>query len=184
MILIGLALLCLLTVPVRGGNLVKLAELRLRCLWLAPLALALQVVIVTIAPGGNPTIHAVVHLAAYALLGGFLWANRNVAGAPAISLGAALNTLAILINKGVMPASAAAQRIAGMRITSGFQNSAHVAHAHLIWLGDIIPVPGPWPLRNVLSIGDCVITIGTLILLHHACGGRTQQARSAPALKT
>lgn len=182
MILIVLALLCLVSVPLRGGDLRKLAELKLRCLWVAPLALTLQVLIVTVAPSGNPTIHALVHVITYALLGAFLWANRHIAGAPAISLGVAINTLAILANQGVMPASAAAQRIAGMRTTSGFQNSAHLAHAHLTWLGDIIPLPGPWPLRNVLSVGDCIITIGTLILLHHTCSARNQRAQHTAAL--
>ena len=39
MILIVLALLCVLTVPLRGGRLARLADLRLRGLWLPMLAL-------------------------------------------------------------------------------------------------------------------------------------------------
>ena len=182
MILIVLALLCLLSVPARGGDLSKLAEIKLRHLWLAPLALALQVLIVTVIPAGTPTVHAAVHVTTYVLIGCFLWTNRHVAGAPAISLGAALNALVIVLNKGVMPASAAAQRIAGMKLTSGFHNSAHLAHAHLTWLGDIIPVPGPWPLGNVLSIGDCIITAGTLVLLHRTCSTKRHRAHGAAAL--
>ena len=29
---------------------------------------------------------------------------------------------------------------------------------HLLWFGDIIPVP--WPLPNVLSVGDLIIYVG------------------------
>ena len=73
-----------------------------------------------------------------------------------------------------MPASATAMRIAGLTERAGFDNSALLAHPHLQWLGDVIPVPGPWPLQNVLSIGDCIIFAGMLMLLHRTCG------RSAP----
>lgn len=45
MILIVLALLCVLSVPLTGGRLGLLAELRLRGLWIPVLALAPQVVI-------------------------------------------------------------------------------------------------------------------------------------------
>jgi hypothetical protein len=168
MILIALAALCVLSVPLTGGHLQRLAEIKLRCLWSAPLALALQVLIVTIAPDGHRSIHVAIHLGTYALAGLFLWANRRVAGMCVIATGALLNTLAIVINGGVMPASATAQRLAGMIVPRGqFENSTHLAHPHLLWLGDVIPVPGPLP--NVLSIGDCIIFVGMLVLLHRTC---------------
>jgi hypothetical protein len=170
-ILIVLAVACVMTVPLTGGSLGQLAQLRLRWLWVAPTALALQVVIVTIAPGGNPILHAAVHVATYVLIGIFLWANRRIAGAQVIGLGTLSNTLAIVTNGGVMPASATAQRIAGLTEGTGFHNSGVIAHAHLLWLGDIIPVPGPLP--NVLSVGDLIIFTGMLVLLH-----RTARTRS------
>jgi len=170
MILIVLAALCVASVPLSGGRLTRLAELRLRWLWTAPTALALQVVIVTIAPGGDTTLHDVVHIATYVLAGAFLWANRGIAGVPLVALGAAANALAILLNGGVMPASSTAQRLAGLVEGAGFHNSAAVPHPHLLWLGDIIPVPGPLP--NVLSIGDCIIFAGMLVLLHRICRRR------------
>jgi hypothetical protein len=57
-----------------------------------------------------------------------------------------------------MPASRTAQHLAGLTEAGGFQNSAAVAHPSLLWLGDIIPVPGPSP--NVMSVGDCIIFFG------------------------
>jgi hypothetical protein len=71
-----------------------------------------------------------------------------------------------------MPASATAIRIAGLDHRAGFTNSALVGHPHLAFLGDVIPVPGPWPIGNVLSIGDLVIFAGALVVLHRACGSR------------
>lgn len=177
MILIVIAVLCIVTVPLTGGSLRRLANLKLRWIWLAPAALGLQVLIITIAPGGNMTLHALVHVGTYVLIGLFLWMNRTVAGAPVIGLGALANTTAIVANSGVMPASAAAQRLAGLTQGAGFHNSAALLHPHLLWLGDIIPVPGPLP--NVLSPGDCLIFVGMLVLLHLT--GRKRKAHLVAA---
>lgn len=167
MILIVLAALCVITVPLTGGSLGRLGELHLRWLWLAPVALAVQVVIVTIAPGGNMTLHAASHIGTYLLIGLFVWVNRGIPGMLVIGFGALANTIAIVANGGVMPASAAAQRVAGLTERGGgFHNAAALLHPQVPWLGDIIPVPGPLP--NVLSIGDCFIFAGLLILLHRA----------------
>ena len=168
MILIALAALCVLSVPLAGGRLARLATIELRYLWLAPLAVALQVLIVTLAPYGHRSIHVAIHLGTYALAALFLWVNRRIAGMAVIGAGALLNTLAIVVNGGVMPAWTAAQRLAGLVVQAGrFENSTHLAHPHLPWLGDVIPVPGPLP--NVLSIGDCFIFAGMLVLLHRTC---------------
>jgi hypothetical protein len=63
-------------------------------------------------------------------------------------------------------ASRTAERLAGLHVEAGLQNSAPIAHPHLRWLGDI---PWPGPLPNVLSVGAVVIYAGTLVLLHWAC---------------
>ena len=173
MILIVLAALCMITVPLTGGSLSHLANLRLRWIWTAPLALGLQVLIVTIAPGGNMTLHALVHIGTYLLIGVFLWMNRTIPGAAVIGLGTLSNVTAIVANGGVMPASVTAQRLAGLAQGAGFHNSAILHHPHLLWLGDIIPVPGPLP--NVLSVGDCFIFIGMLVLLHRTSRRRAIQ---------
>lgn len=178
MILIALAALCIISVPLSGGRLVQLADLRLRGLAAPIIALGLQVTLVTILPGGNQQLHADVHIATYALIGMFLFANRHIAGMTMIAAGAAANALAITLNGGVMPASRSAQHMAGL-VERGhvFHNSAALAHPHLLWLGDILPVPGPLP--NVLSIGDCAIFLGMLVLLHRA--SRPRVVKVSPA---
>ena len=167
MILIALALVCLLSVPLTGGHLGRLAHTWVRATWVPVLALAVQVGIVSVAAGGDPTLHRVLHIATYALIATFLWANRRLPGVPVILAGAVANAAAIIANAGVMPASATAERLAGLHLGTGFHNSAPVTHPMLLWLGDVIPWPGPLP--NVLSVGDCLIYAGTLVLVHRVC---------------
>jgi len=167
MVLIALALICVATVPLTGGNLAQLADLRLRGLWIPLVALAIQVIITVVVPTGSMALHRGLHVATYVMIGMFLWANRRLAGIRLLTLGAACNAAAIIANLGVMPASRSAERLAGLSLRAGFDNSAPVQHAHLAWLGDIIPWPGP--LHNVLSIGDLLIFAGTMVLLHRSC---------------
>ena len=93
------------------------------------------------------------------------------------AIGAILNILAIVTNDGTMPASSFALRVSGIDVSGGFENSGHVAHANLAVLGDVIPVPGPWPIGNVLSIGDLLIYTGGFIVLHYACQSRLAWGR-------
>jgi hypothetical protein len=176
MLLVIAALACLVSVPLFGGRLARLASLDIQAAWAALAAAGLQVWI-TQSPGGSHALHVAMHLASYALVAVFLVANRRLVGMPVLALGAALNVLAISVNGGVMPASASALRIAGIDTSDGFANSAAVAHPHLLWLGDVIPVPGPWPIGNVLSVGDLLIFTGALYLLHRTCGSRLPLGR-------
>ena len=171
MLLVVTAVALVLSVPLAGGRLTRLADIRVRAVWAVLLAAAIQVAI-TQMPGGSHFVHAALHIFSYVLDAYFLFANRRLAGVPVVALGAGLNVVAITTNGGVMPASAAALRISGIASRAGFDNSAHLAHAHFALLGDIIPVPGPWPIGNVLSIGDLIIFVGALIVLHHASASR------------
>jgi hypothetical protein len=177
MLLVITALALVASVPLAGGRLSALAEIRPRAVWAVLLAAAIQVAITQMA-GGSHELHVVLHVLSYVLDAYFLYANRRLAGVPLVALGAALNVLAIVTNGGVMPASAGALRISGIASRPGFDNSAVLAHPHLAFLGDVIPVPGPWPIGNVLSIGDLIIFIGALVVLHLACGSRISRLRT------
>ncbi len=179
MILVVLACLCLASVPLTGGRLSRLGELPLRLAWGAPIALAVQVLIVTIAPGGHRSLHVALHLASYLVIAVVLCANLRLPGMKLIGTGAGANMLAIVLNGGVMPASAAAERFVHLNTHGGFQNSAPVAHPALLWLGDVIPIPGPLP--NVLSVGDCLIFLGALVLLHRTCRTPSSSGGTATA---
>jgi hypothetical protein len=180
MILVIAAVACLLTVPLTGGRLAALAELQIRQVWAILTAIVLQVVIVTLLPGGSHALHSAVHLVTYALAVWFVWANRRVPGMVLIALGGGLNILAISVNGGVMPAWPWALRAAGLHQDAGYHNSTAVAHAKLQFLGDVIPLPGPHPIANVLSIGDLILFAGLLVLLHRTC--RAPRGVSAPGI--
>src|SRR5262245_55108262 len=104
--LIGIATLAaLLSVPLFGGRLSALAEVRLKATWLAIGALAMQILIINIIPEGAGTWHRVVHLASYGVIALFVVVNRDIPFLWLIALGGACNFAAIAANNGVMPAS-------------------------------------------------------------------------------
>jgi hypothetical protein len=183
MLLVVIAIACIISVPLTGGRLSRLGELEVRATWAVLVSAAIQVVITSAVRGGDYALHVSLHVTSYALVAWFVFTNRRLIGMPFVALGAGLNVLAISLNGGVMPAASAALRVAGIDTSAGFANSAAVEHPRLLFLGDVIPIPGPWPIGNVLSVGDLFIVTGALILLHGTCGSRLTRAprmRSRP----
>jgi hypothetical protein len=166
-------LLLVITVPLLGGKLSRLEEVRLRSIWLAVLAFALQVLIVTVMPEGDVTAHRAAHLASYALVGACVLRNLQLRFLWVVALGGLLNLSAIVANAGVMPASRGALATAGLDVRSGeFANSDLVEGARLAFLGDVFAIPAGWPAANVFSIGDVVMVAGAFLALHAATGSR------------
>jgi hypothetical protein len=164
---------CLLSVPLARGRLSALADLQLRKPGLAGAAIALQILIVSVLPGDLGPFSQPLHVASYVLLGAFAWANRRLAGVPVVALGGLSNFAAIVANGGVMPADPDALAAAGRTVPKAeFTNSTAVANPKLQFLGDVIATPRSWPIHNVYSVGDLIIVLGVLVLLHVACGSR------------
>jgi Family of unknown function (DUF5317) len=175
----------LATIPLAGGRVSWLADLRLRRTWLALAAIVLQVVVISLLPWGSHAVHAGLHLCSYGLLGAFAWTNRRLAGVPVVAAGGLSNFLVIAANGGVMPADPAAVRAIRRHVAPDeFANSTVLAHPRLAFLGDNLPTPPSWPIHNIYSVGDVVIMVGVLVLLHHACGSRLaiRRRREAPAV--
>jgi Family of unknown function (DUF5317) len=171
--LLGVFFLILLaTVPLAGGKLSALGDLRLRAPWLAVAGILVQVVIVSVLPGGSSWLHEAAHLASYVLLGACAWVNRRVPGVWLIAAGGLLNFIVIVANGGVMPADPSLIVEAAQRGGHGFVNSGVVADPHLAFLGDQIATPRSWPMANVFSIGDLIILLGVVVLLHRVSGSR------------
>jgi hypothetical protein len=166
MLLAALAVLAVVTVPLAGGRLGQLADLRLHAVWALAAALVAQVVIISVLPGGDVTVHRVLHLTTYLTVLAWVVLNRNMLWRWLIVIGGALNFLVIAVNGGVMPASRAAQVAAGLDPKGGFENSAHVANANLGFLGDVFAVPADLPLANVFSVGDALLVVGVFLVLH------------------
>lgn len=178
MLFLVLILICAVTVPLAGGRLSALADLRFR--WTAPLfaALVVQILILAVLPDGNPTILGAVYVATFLTAATFIWANRRIPGVLLLGLGGALNATAIIANDGVMPARPGALETAGRPVVEdGFRNSAAVADPNLSWLGDTFAIPSSVPLANVFSVGDVVLVLAVLVLLHVTCGsGRPRRS--------
>jgi hypothetical protein len=176
--LVAAVLLSVLAVPLFGGRLGALADLRLRRVWAIYAALALAVLGIGL-PALPDALRSALLVAAYPLGAVFLVANRGVPGMAVAALGAALNLLAITANGGVMPASPSALARAGLAVEDpGFQNSAALVEPRLAFLGDVFSIPASWPLSNVFSVGDVLIWLGLTWGLHRICGSRlTPRAR-------
>jgi Family of unknown function (DUF5317) len=173
-VLIGVVMLvAIASVPLTGGRLGALAEIRLRHTWAILTALAAQIVITTIVPDGSASLHAGLHLGTYAVAAIFVVANRRLPGLWLLALGAGLNLLVIAVNGGVMPADPDALERAGLPVVSGeFENSTVLEDPKLPVLGDVFAVPEPLPFANVFSVGDILLVLGGLVALHRSCGSR------------
>ena len=166
-------LVAVATVPLCGGHLGRLAQLRLRSWPLLVAAFALQTLPISVWPTMPRAAAAGLHVVSYGFTAAFLGRNRRVAGLWIVALGSSANLVAILANGGVMPAQAGALRLAGQQVDpTEFANSAVVTHPRLWWLGDVFAIPGRVPLANVFSVGDVLIVLGAIVVLHQACGSR------------
>jgi hypothetical protein len=186
-LLVAVVILSVVVVRPAGGSLTALSRVRLRYAPAIFGALAVQIVIISVVPGGSPGLHRALYIGSYALAAVFVVANHRLVGMRILALGASLNLVAILANNGVMPASRSALRTAG-RLTSStdFLNSAAVQHPRLLFLGDILAVPRAVPLANVYSIGDVCIAIGVALAIHGLAGSRLvpRASRATPELTT
>ena len=107
--------LALIVGALAGGGIPRLADLRLRWIWLLFIALVLRVGTVLLRQNGIgdelPLNWAWV--AAYLLIFGWLWANVRVPGLQVAAVGIGLNALAVMLNSGQMPIWPGAYDVAG-----------------------------------------------------------------------
>ena len=181
MILPFFVMLAIVSVPLAGGRLGRLADLRVRAVWTVVAAMALQVVIIEVVQRAIPqAVASALHLVSYALAVWFVIANRRIRGLWIVALGGALNLVAITLNHGVMPASPEAARTAGIvKSADQFDNSAPTPGARVWFLGDVFAVPKRYPMANVFSGGDVILVIGFGVVLHAACDSRLSARRRA-----
>jgi hypothetical protein len=178
-------LLGLVLAPLLGGDLRRLADLRLRAIPLFYLALALQLVAFPIhaTPWSVPDGAAVaLWLGSYACLALAAAANIRRFGMPLVAAGLVSNLLAILSNGGHMPVLPQAMRAAG-RSYDVLYNSAAIAQPHLAWLVDRWAAPGWIPNANVFSVGDVLIALGGLLFPLAATGAGRLRLRGRSAIR-
>jgi hypothetical protein len=174
-------LLLLVTVPLAGGRLSRLSDLRLAGGRLVVLALGLQVlmasVLPVVAPDAPHRLLIALHAASYAVIAWTLWLNRAVPGLLLIALGGGTNAAVIALNGGTLPADPDALLEAGFAVSPDeYKNSGVVDDPVLAWLGDVMATPSWLPFRNVISLGDVVVLLGGAVLLHVVCASRAGRA--------
>ena len=177
MFLVAFLVLALVSVPLLGGKVSRLAEVRISHTWSVMAALGLQIMVITVMPEAHPGALAVAHIFSYGFAGFFLWVNRAVPGLVILGIGWAMNALVILVNGGIMPAAPHLAN-AGARgtDTTGFLNSQPLESPRLSFLGDNFSLPQSWPLHNVFSLGDIFIALGAFVALHWICGSVVARA--------
>jgi len=180
MFLLLVLALAVALVPVSGGRLRALSDLRFRAPWLLFASLGILVGLLTF-PGEENWIRTALYLATYPLTAAFVIVNRRVPGLWIVGIGALLNFAAIAANGGVMPASAQALRAAGLVADPDvYSNSAVLADPRLLFLGDVFAIPRSWPFANVYSVGDVVIVLGAAYTVHRVAGSRLVGRRRVP----
>lgn len=172
MVLVYPLVLGLLLAPLLGGDVRRLADLRLRGVSLLYLALALQLVAfpvraLPIRVGDSGAV--VLWLASYVCLAAATALNFRRPGLPLVAAGIAANVAAILANGGHMPVLPEAMHAAGHAYEIHY-NSVATATPHLGWLVDRWTAPRWVPSANFFSVGDVLIALGGLIFPLAATG--------------
>jgi uncharacterized protein DUF5317 len=151
----------------RGGSVRNLTAARLRLTPLIFLAVAMQIGAQFVPRSASILAYALV-VASYAVVFAFAGANWRVPGMAFIAVGAALNYIVILVNRGMPISAAAAARVgfAGPKAQQLVLRGKHFintsGHAHLSPLGDVIPL---WRQPTVASVGDLIIWAGLILLI-------------------
>jgi len=150
----------------RGGKIQRLAELPLKYPWAIVAALLLRIGAVDLASRGVVffvNYGAWMQMLAFIMLAAALWFNY-----PALRIaaaGATLNLLVIAANSGVMPISVKALSVAGLDMQPAVSHAFIGSTTSLWFLGDIIPLPPPYPFNKVVSIGDLVLLVGVVVYI-------------------
>jgi len=162
--------LALIAGALAGGSLPRLAELRLRWIWILGLAIALRFgagLVRQLEPGIDLPLGAA-FLGAYGLILVWLWGNWRVPGLQIAAVGIGLNTLAVVLNGGQMPIWSAAFSAAGFTPDALANDPFHfIMNAGSVGefvsrggiFGDVVPIPIP-VIRDVVSVGDTLLAMG------------------------
>lgn len=158
------------TVPLGKGRLSAFGDLELVWGWVLLVAVGLQVFILLVIPNDLSGAHEPVHIVSYVLIGVFVAANLRVKGMWLIAVGGLCNAAVIVANGGVMYVSRPALESVGLYpLPERFLNARVLSDPKLPLLGDIFPI---FPLTTVVSVGDILIAVGAVVLIHGVCGSR------------
>ncbi len=157
----------------RGGQLSRLGEVRLRWAGLAIVAVAVQLALMRWFPtwvGPASMLFPLTHLAILVVA----WVNRELVGMRLLAIGFALNFLVMTVNGGFMPITpealvqaGKAERVEDVSLFARRLPSKGLVmpreEIRLGWLSDMIPLR--FPLKTVISLGDIWIAAGIFLFV-------------------
>jgi len=173
--LVDVIVLAIIVGIIRGGNILNLAKLPLKNLNLIFLSFVIRYIPFYLK--GDLHLFAVKYniffvVISYGLMLYVLFSNFHLKPMLICFLGIFLNAMVILANKGKMPVSLKALEMAKLNdllpllfSEDYLYHTAVNAWTKLIILGDIIPLPPPYPRPRVVSIGDILLGIGVFWLI-------------------
>jgi len=191
--LLSSILLGLVIGALAGGQLPRLADLRLRWVWLLGAALAARLMAgLAVTTDVEADVAGAVGLPlTYGLIVVWLYRNWAVPGLQVAAIGVSLNILAVVLNAGKMPVWEGALLASGLTLTDLVGDPFHVVLGGAMTaaqfvaagglFGDVVPIPIPI-LRDVVSVGDVLLWVGIVWAIVAAMTRPTPSRRRAVAL--
>jgi hypothetical protein len=171
------------------GSLGQLRRLPIQSLWLASLALTIQIVLefVDISEDRIDDLGFALLMASYALLLAFCFVNIRVPAMGVVAFGIALNAAVIGLNQGMPTRDREVTALSGHTVERPIDRTVMLRPEGdddlLPFLADKVVIPGP--IDAVISVGDIVITVGIVGVCYFgsrprrgARSGQSAQGRS------
>lgn len=164
------------------GSLKNLGNLPLKGIWLFIVLGIMELGMVFTQSPDRRMLYQLLIMGSAVILLLLLIINHRIAGVKIITSGLMLNFLVMAVNGGRMPVEKWAAIVSGQgdylpELVSEI-SSRHFLMAtdtKLKILADIIPLPPPYPVPRVISIGDIFIFAGIIILMTWGMSNRTKQ---------
>lgn len=162
----------------RGGNFKNLSAIPLRKLELIFVSFIIRYLPLILK--GNifdfaARYNFIISSTSYLLLIYALFSNRHIKAMRLVTIGVVFNFIAIVANGGKMPVSIPALDMAGLNELkpllfdpSYLYHKAIDSATKLSFLGDIFPLPPPYPRPRVFSVGDLLMGIGIFLIIQRA----------------
>ncbi|WDV46136.1 DUF5317 family protein [Clostridiaceae bacterium M8S5] len=167
--------LSILTGLIRNGKIGRLGYLEFKSVWLFIVSMAIQLSIIVFGATGNTTILKYIkelYIASYVILFIGLFLNLKYRPVILIIIGGLMNIFCFIANGGKIPISVEGLKLAGYNnLVSLIQGGNVALYTPLTsdtdygQLAQIITIQKPFPITQVISIGDIIIYIGIFVLV-------------------
>ncbi len=172
----GTLIVAIIVALLRKGSFSRLAEFELNRLPFLLISAGLQFLLHALgARGWMVEYAALIHGLSYVALLWMMLGNLQLRGMSLLTAGTILNFLVIAANGGRMPVWARGLELTGQEdmllLLSADQSLTHqlMGDATVLgFLGDTLILPPPYPLPQVISIGDVIMALGLFILIQAA----------------